>query len=469
MNGEFNMKITNLLVGQVFKSFNELCRYLEVNPPKSGKEKENIVKKLKRYMEWQEVKKGRNKEMTITEIYETPKEIGTGKSEGSRRNNDKYQTDMSMLIEHCIANAKDEVLDITKNKLAVNSFIVSDLYYECIREEEGEYFDYLKETYSISNKAAYDKTCNKYRYTINGGIYSALNLLQEQGKIEYEKRAFIVINNEQKRISEPKNKTLILIEEEVMQEVMNKYSNINNRLDRYKVMYDFKYRKIYFRRVLEEFNKAYNLNAEMLFKGITIRNIACNVHEDITQISDKLNNTLMNLVVENNKEKVIDTKEAYNKKNEEKRNGFAFGGEYYKLPMKAYEEDMIMNEKSYIEDTIKLMKLFCGQVKQDVNEKFENTENAKILELNNHIKKDSKNEAESKDENDYEITTLNMVIYEYRNDIQKVQNKINRIEKGVKEGDLTALYKQLNHLYECYNEYYQMMLDSCKNDTPMAI
>jgi hypothetical protein len=466
--------------GKEFESFNDFWRASGFT---NYKNKDSQRKELQRYYDWVEVKNGKYNKITITEVYTVPKEkeSNTGKSEGSRRNNIIYQDDMAIVIEHFLSLSKKHKVDTTISNLALSSNIVSEDYNKC-KNDEDDYFDKLKNI----NRTALENTMYKLYPVIRDGVYGALNLLQNQGKIMYEYVIFIEEFGELNFITEEMEKELNKIEKKIIEELIDEHSNKYKQLTKKDIMKSSKLRNQYYNRVFNEFIKNYN-DVTNLFYGVHIIIKNCKAQKDIIEVNNRLVETIKSNILEKNKNQVVKVKEEYKRKDIENKENVALGT----LPMAEYEINIIINEKSYIEDTIRLMELFCGQVKQDVNEKLENTENAKIVELNNHIKKDNIKETsisvpkgkdnkyelidiasigiESKDENDYEITTLNMVIYEYRNDIQKVQNKINRIEEGVKEGDLKALYKQLNHLYECYNEYYQMMIDSCKNDTPMAI
>lgn len=515
-------KIKELYAGKEFKD--EKVLYLEVGYTVDDiiHHRKAIKRELERYIKWE---KSNGYKIIITDVYEEPKEQkdGRGKSPESRRNNVIYQEDMAIVIEHFLS--KKYKLDTSISNLAISSNIVSEDYKECKNDEDG-YFDKLKNI----NKTALQNTMFKLHSVIRDGVYGALNLLQNQGKIMYEYVIFIEEFGELNFITEEMEKELNEIEKKIIDELIDEHSNNYKQFTKKDIMISSKLRNQYYNRVLMEFVKNYN-DVTNLFYGVHIIITDCKAQKDIIEVNNRLIETIKNNILEKNKNQVVKVKEEYKRKDNEKKENVALGA----LPMAEYEINIIINEKSYIEDTIRLMELFCGRVKQDVNKKIENTEHDKIVELNNHVKKDNKkeesitvpnrkssrynlidiasigseppihkdedkykertldgllasisflakarerkkiykNEAESKDENenenDYEITTLNMVIDEYRNDIQKVQNKINRIEEGVKEGDLKALYKQLNHLYECYNEYYQIMIDSCKNDTPMVI
>jgi hypothetical protein len=503
--------------GKEFESFNDFWRASGFT---NYKNKDSQRKELQRYYDWVEVKNGKYNKIKITEVYTVPKEKenNTGKSEGSRRNNIIYQDDMAIVIEHFLSLSKKHKVDITISNLALSSNIVSEDYKKC-KNDEDDYFDKLKNI----NRTALENTMYKLYPVIRDGVYGALNLLQNQGKIMYEYVIFIEEFGELNFITEEMEKELNKIEKKIIEELIDEHSNKYKQLTKKDIMKSSKLRNQYYNRVFNEFIKNYN-DVTNLFYGVHIIIKNCKAQKDIIEVNNRLIETIKSNILEKNKNQVIKVKEEYKRKDNEKEENVALGA----LPMAEYEINIIINEKSYIEDTIRLMELFCGQVKQDVNEKLENTEHGKLVELNNHVNKDNiketsisvpkgkdnrhelidiasigseppihKNEnnnkertldgllssisflakARSRKNNNYqeekrsddECISLDYMRSEILKERHEIQKKIDWIEMGVREGNLNDLYKQLKDLDERYFEVNKWIIDSCKNDTPMAL
>lgn len=503
--------------GKEFESFNDFWRASGFT---NYKNKDSQRKELQRYYDWVEVKNGKYNKVTITEVYTVPKEKenNTGKSEGSRRNNIIYQNDIAIVIEHFLS--KKYELDSSISNLALSSNIVSKDYKECKYDEDG-YFDKLENI----NRTALENIMYKLFPVIRDGVYGALNLLQNQGKLVYKNVIFIEEFGELYSITKEMEKELNEIEEKIIEELIVEHSNNYKQLTKKDIMKSSKLRNQYYNRVFKEFIKNYK-DVTKLFYGVHILVTNCKKQKDIIEVNNRLIETIKMNILEKNKKQVLKVKEQYIKKNNDKNKNAAFG-EGYDLPMADYEIDIIKNEKSYIEDTIMLMELFCGKIKQDVYKKLDNIEHAEMVELNNHVKKDNikettttvpkgkdkryelidissigieqpkrKNEHNIKERtldslqasisflakarsrrnnyqeekrSDDECISLDYMRSEILKERHEIQKKIDWIEMGVREGSLNDLYNQLKDLNEQYFEVNNWIIDSCKNDTPMAL
>ncbi len=513
-------KIKELYAGKEFKD--EKVLYLEVGYTVDDikHHRKAIKRELERYIKWE---KSNGYKIIITDVYDKPKEHkdGRGKSPESRRNNVIYQDDIAVVIEHFLS--KKYKLDTSISKLAINSNIVSEDYREC-KNDEDAYWDKLKNL----NRTALENTMFKLHPVIRDGVYGALNLLQSQGKLIYKKVVFIEKFGEFSFITNEMEKELNIIEKKTIEELIEEHSKNYKRVTKKDIMKSSKLRNQYYKRVLKEFRNKYE-DVTMLFYGVHIITTNCKAQKDIIEVNNRLIETIKNNILEKNKNQVIKVKEQYIKKNNDKKETLAFGEGYSSLPMANYEIDIIKNEKSYIEDTMRLTELFCGQIKQDINKNIENIEQKKVIDFNkylnlkpNGVKELSvavSNSSNSKNDNriidiesigEYEpprpmekIRTFESVIASYsflakhkerrsnlqaenrseeepmslsivRSDILKethvIQLEIDWIEMGVREGNLKDLYRQLDNLNEQYYEVNQMIIDSCRRyEEPMIL
>lgn len=475
------MKISNLHVGQELKNFKVLCGEVGCTVPKSGKAKEIITKELARYIKW--TKEGRK--ITITEIYSEPKEKvdSRGKSEGSRGNNDKYQKDMSILIEHYLATSGQKELKIAITTLACNSNIVS-MVYKKAKNDEDKCFKRLD---SITNRTAFNNTMFSLSGTINNGVYGALNSLKKQGKLTYEKTHFVVIDNKVMFTTKEMDNSINEIEKQVMQEIIDKYNCDNKQLTKSNVINKPKFRKKYYDLVTKKFTKEYP-KATKMFVGVIIYTFNCKKQENIIEVSNRLNDTLKDNISEKNKKQVSKVKEQYKKKSEE-INCMAFG-EAFVLPMEPYERDIIEYEPSYIEDTKTSINLLCGQIEQNARIAIEIKEQSKEIELSNEeinltneVTEGLKELPRPKFENcafgspisegfgdideykycDYERTeeeciTLNTVLDDLLEEILIKNWQIELNEIGFKRENITELKRELILLDKEYEKINQMIM-----------
>lgn len=198
------MKINNLKVGNTYKNWKELCATLEVEP-KSHSYKVKQEKEFKCYFDWEK----QGQKITITEIYEVPKE-----KEDGRKMNGKNENSLKALAE----NRHEQESFFTPDELQLSILWTIGIrayrskwkevtkQYGYILSNEmyfatglcNEYLSMLTKNnryYALTNKAGtQDQYCCKFQYDIAfNGLYedmkqrtlTALNQLKKLKVLDY--------------------------------------------------------------------------------------------------------------------------------------------------------------------------------------------------------------------------------------------------------------------------------------------
>ncbi|URZ00588.1 hypothetical protein [Clostridium felsineum] len=198
------MNIKNLELKKY--KYKELCDVLEIECKKSTNSKKAQLKELKRYCNIQKEKTLYN----VLEIYTEVKEKiddrkgHSGKSEGSRRHNDKFAKYVDVLMEQFLFEHKNsdnhmegydsKHIHITNNFLAQRIGMVNYNYRTCYNYRE-EFHKFIREQYKSALVCA-ERDVFYYAYSkIKSCLLGSLNRLQAEEKITFKLTYLILKEN----------------------------------------------------------------------------------------------------------------------------------------------------------------------------------------------------------------------------------------------------------------------------------
>ena len=180
------MEITNIKQvkqGQIFKSYRDLCRFIGCEPKKNSKGKTYHLKDLARYFAWE----NEGNKFIITEVYSNPKSKVDGRKNNGGNRNNKYDELMDQLILDFLSRNKNVEMPLSEiienlNFFQNNYFIIAESYRAFANNNN----------LSAGLVSSYYLKC---RDTVRGCLETALNRLQRQGILTWEKKIYLKCND----------------------------------------------------------------------------------------------------------------------------------------------------------------------------------------------------------------------------------------------------------------------------------
>ena len=219
MNLEEIVKST-LIVGQTYKNYKMLCQTLK-QIPKKGNSKKSQVKEFKRYFDWEQ----QGQELTITVIYDTPKE-----KIDNRVNNGQNVNSLKALDENRGHRERTIPLDLLKvgySHIGQGTHGQIDIFQQLgLWNEYTHYFIFQKDDI-LYNKDSPFKECDYD--VIDIVINNLYNSSRNKSLCEYVKQGKIIVycdedNNIMTRFAEDWELDII---KEIEDEVINTFNSTN--------------------------------------------------------------------------------------------------------------------------------------------------------------------------------------------------------------------------------------------------
>ena len=233
------MNINNLELNIKYKNYKEMCKVLE-EPIKTGNAKQAQLKEWECYFNFHKDGNG----FIVTKKYNKLKEKvddrkgHSGKSIGSRNNNNKYGKYLDVLIENFLykCNKKKKVIYITNSCLAQMTKMVNFNYRVCVGNRE-KFHGYVYVKYNCFTKEAENDVFNCIYSKMRPAITSALNRLRIAGKIKYTATYIIYFNGKQEAVTMQENKDIVKIEDNILKEM---------NISRKQIMWNYSKRKEFY-------------------------------------------------------------------------------------------------------------------------------------------------------------------------------------------------------------------------------
>lgn len=182
---------SKLKAGQIFKSFNELCRVIEIKPPSGKRQREEYKTKFKRFFDFVEM--DYSNQIMILEIYEIPFENNRG----------KFIREMQLLILNyllAVASKNTEIIDsegymeykTTYSKMMKNELKLISPYFYYYKNDNSLVDDFFcskyPQNFSYNNivfnrKFLYNKLYSKIKSSISTAL-KKLNKVDEMIDLE---------------------------------------------------------------------------------------------------------------------------------------------------------------------------------------------------------------------------------------------------------------------------------------------
>lgn len=289
-----------LEVGQVYKSYRQVCEVLGENV-KNGNSKSAQIKEWERHFSYS---KDGNK-FVIEEIYDVPKE----KVDNRGGNNSHITNLLSLILVNTLYNEENNSLKLTLGKLYKKFNMINDNF-NTYKDKNGMLSKYLNIDIDIV-KEFYSLNHNNFKRTIE----NVLNKLQNERIIIYDKVTYIKpVDEKQHRPADESEKVTIMYIEKLL---LNKYDyesypDIYYSNDYKDFMYDSK-------KLMKEFNISYyyfvyDITINKLFIGDKLKELIL-TNDMFFDKKKELNDSLIDRINTNAMNRQI-TSMAVNSKNE---------------------------------------------------------------------------------------------------------------------------------------------------------
>lgn len=360
------MNINNLEL-IIYKNYKEICTTLEEDI-KSGKSKQLQIENWKRYFEFS--KEGIK--FNVTKIYAEPlpkednRKGHSGKSEGSRGNNNKYGKFIDILLENELYKIKKRKrksnINITNSCLAQLIKMVNYNYRTCL-VEQPYFLTYLHNNYKGDAKLASMDVINIIKSKLRPAISGSLKRLQDAGKITYKSSYIFAISETEEEndntlvATDVQNTDLHALENKILEEMHTTKKKLNYNAKAQKEFY-----KKFNERAVEMLIDVYDLPIKAIWQGYSIHIINCAVPQQDTK---KMENEFNTLFAKDVTETIAKMKENINKK---------YNNWWGNKPYNQYEKERITSLK-YQTFTEKIIELLISYKAQRIVEMLEQIKN----------------------------------------------------------------------------------------------
>lgn len=184
---DFGVKVSTLIIGEVFKNYKELCLFLG-EEVLEGNSKKAQLKEWGRYFLWE--KKGQK--FIILEVYDEP----LSKEDG-RKNKNIYVQYIEVILLKLLSNQKDDkdAFYITTGQLYKLLGMINDDYKNISLDDLNDRIPKYEITSFDVNKF-YQRSNQRLREI----LYSSLNCLQQRALVKYDIQTIIVRKNKKNKL-----------------------------------------------------------------------------------------------------------------------------------------------------------------------------------------------------------------------------------------------------------------------------
>jgi len=216
------MNLENIKEGDIFNSYTEFCRVIEVEPYKGIKRKQSQIRNFSAYMELEvDLESKTNKKVKILKVYDFPKLINKDNS----RLNDYTKYGQIMLLLWLCENPSDKVV-ASKTEIAKKLEYINNKFF-AVKNNVSDYssennidiyhiWDFLNSTTNSYNSAV-DTVLNKLQQD-KAILYNKVMVVREeyiyedsQGKIQKEVKITPATDLERREILQIENEELFKI------------------------------------------------------------------------------------------------------------------------------------------------------------------------------------------------------------------------------------------------------------------